>query len=115
MTSEEYARAYGQRLLAVARATSRDTNGTAYRRAFTLGVSRIMFEGAEQYEDNGVQSVEVKPLGELVRDIEEEAVDLIAYATALQMRAPEHAAKADDLIALAMRQMDVVAEIIEPA
>lgn len=116
MTSEEYAREFGNLLLAVAREIGVDTNSAAYRRGFTLGITRIMFNGADEYEvEPNVQQVEVKPLGDLVSDIEEEAVDLIAYATALRLRAPEHDLEARRLVACALEQMQIVSKVIEPS
>jgi hypothetical protein len=116
MTSEEYARHFGKILLEVSREVGVGTGEPAYRRCFTLGITRIMFQGADSYEvESNVQAVEVKPLGELVADIEEEAVDLIAYATALRLRVPEHDLEARRLVACALEQMQIVSKIIEPS
>lgn len=116
MTSQDYAREVGNLMLIVAREMDVKTNDPGYRRAFSLALQRIMLTGADQYEvSEDVQQVEVKPLGELIRDIEEEAVDLIAYATALRLRAPEHDLEARRLVACALEQMQIVGKIVEPS
>jgi len=116
MTSEEYAREYGLLLLSVAREVQVETSEEAYRQMFIMGVQRIMFTGADEYEvSQDVQQVEVKPIGELVLDIEQEAVDLAAYATALRLRAPEHDLEARRLVACALDQMRIVQKIREPS
>lgn len=112
MTSEEYAREFGNLLLAGARFTDADTNSEAYRRTFILGVQRIMFNGAAEYEvEPDVQGVEVKPLGDLVTDIEEEIVDLIAYAAALKMRDGATGEAMDNLAGLAISMMEIISEV----
>ena len=116
MTSDEYAREFGLLLLSVAREMEMSTNEAAYRQTFVAGVQRIMFNGADEYEvEPDLQNVEVKPLNELVNDIEEEAVDLIAYATALRLRCPEHDLEARRLVANALEQMRIVQKIREPS
>ena len=112
MTSEEYARQFGWHLLESARRFGISTNGTAYRRIFSLGVSRIMFDGAEEYEvEPNVQAVEVKPLGDLVTDAEEEVTDLVAYASAISQRDPATKDLMESLTKLAIMQMDILSEV----
>jgi hypothetical protein len=77
-----------------------------------MGVQRIMFTGADEYEiAHDVQAVEVKPLGELIADMEEEAVDLMAYAAMFAEREPQSSIAAERLIALAVQQMRVLDEL----
>lgn len=109
MTSEAFARLFSDRLLHVARMMGRDRNTRWYQRSFSMGVQRIMFTGADEYEiDDTTQKAEVKPLGELIADMQEEAVDLMAYATMFAHREPVSAEYADELIALSMEQMRVL-------
>ena len=112
MTSEEYARLFGRHLLGVVNENGKDTNGYAYKRLFTLGITRIMVTGADEYEvEADVQQVEVKPLGDLVTDVEEEITDLIAYCAAIAYRDPATADQMKRLTALAVEQMEIIGEV----
>lgn len=82
MTSEDYARLCGRTVRA-----SLDGEGDerfddpGYNRLSIMLITRIMGAGAKEYEvDSDTQLVEVKPLPDLIRDMEEEVTDLVAYA-----------------------------------
>lgn len=112
MTSEEYARLFGRHLLSVVQEHGHGTNDYPYKRLFTLGIQRIMFTGADEYEvEPDVQQVEVKPLGDLVIDVEEEITDLVAYCAAIAHRDPATEPLMRRLTALAVEQMQIIKEV----
>lgn len=112
MTSEEFARVFGRLTLRGVERSTSNTEGYGYKRLFTLGIQRIMFTGADEYEiEPNVQKVEVKPLGDLITDIEEEIVDLVAYCAALQERDPYTMTQMESIAQLAVEMMDIVGEV----
>lgn len=104
MTSEEYA-TRAQQLVQTA---GGDSPGATRLRVMLH--ERITGQGRAEYEvDADVQSVEVKPLDDLVRDVREELTDLAAYAAAATARVddPDVAAASYMLAMLAVQGMNV--------
>lgn len=85
--------------------------GDDYKRLSIMLLNRIMGAGASEYEITGeLQSVEVKPIGDLIVDIEEEITDLVAYAVALKSRTGI-ADECDSLVALGLEAMAIAQRI----
>lgn len=110
MTSEDYARICLRRLR-----DSLDGEGDekyddpGYNRLSVMLITRIMGAGADEYEiDSDTQLVEVKPLPDLLRDMEEEVTDLVAYASVFAERAN---VEMRPLISTAIKMMTMIQQI----
>lgn len=107
MTTEEFALASAN--LATFANYNRTPDDPALRLLLKMVRQRVRGDGREQYEvDATTQSVEVKPLGDLLRDIREEGADVVPYAAAIHMRVEDDVVR-EQTMALAVIAYDLMA------
>lgn len=108
MTSEDYARMC-LRTLRSALDSDERFDEPGYNRLSILLITRIMGAGADEYEiDDQTQQAEVKPLPDLIRDMEEEVTDLVAYAS---MFAARTHSDMRPLVSMAIMMMNMIDHI----
>jgi hypothetical protein len=112
VTSEDYARLCLRRLReSLPGEGDEKYDDPGYNRLSVMLITRIMGAGADEYEiDSDTQRAEVKPLADLVVDMEEEIADLVAYAAMFGERSH---LETRPLISMAVTAMTIIQHMKE--
>lgn len=87
----------------------KDPGDPALHRLVAMIRTRVDGNGRDQYEvASDVQSVEVKPMRDLLQDIREEAADLVPYAAAIHVRVEDDEVR-NEVAGIAIMAYDLMA------